>query len=283
VSAGHSKFSASSAYRWLTCAGSVKLCERVETKRESASAIEGTLGHEPLEAILKNGPHKLLATEEFLRKKYDIEMVIHASNAAKHIWKIAPKDAEVLSEEKVILAHIDADFGGTFDASIVEHFGTLDIFDYKFGKHIPVEVEANEQMLAYAVGKAHQYDYNFERVRMTIIQPRAHHLQGPIRTWVTPIETLFKWNEIFKAGIKAAKKKNAPLKAGDHCFFCDAKKICPAFKANPDAMKGMRAMFARPRTAEQMKEQNALDFAEPFDCDAPKPRDVKNKRAKSAW
>src|ERR1017187_8080245 len=100
----HAEFSASSAYRWLACPGSIRLCAKAE-KRESDSAAEGTLGHEPLEALLKNGPDKRLATESFLRKKYDLEMVVHASNAAQAIWRMAPKGLTALSEHKVSLPH----------------------------------------------------------------------------------------------------------------------------------------------------------------------------------
>lgn len=267
MSNGHSKFGASSAYRWLACPGSIKLCEKAPERKESDAAAEGTRGHECLELILKNGPHKQLASERFLREKYPHEMVIHAGNAARTVWELAPKGAEILAEEKVLLTHIDEDCGGTLDASAVEHFGDLHVFDYKYGRHIPVEVENNSQMLMYAIGKAHEHHYNFDRVMLTIIQPRAEHAGGPVRTWVTTVAMLHEWNRRFKDGVRAAKKKDAPLKAGDHCFFCDAKPICKAF--DPAAMKGMRGFFARPRTEKELEAQLALDFGEPFDCDEP--------------
>lgn len=268
---GHSLYSASSMARIIACAGSVRACSKVPPRPESAAATEGTLAHEPVEFLIKNGEHKLLQSSDYLRRKYDMQMLVHAEAAAKAIWKLAKgRDAAISAEEKVKLSHIDAELGGTLDAAITEDFGTLDIIDYKFGKHIPVEVANNAQLMTYGVGKAHPEHYNFEHIRFTIIQPRAVHTDGPVRSWTTTPEKLIEFNEVLREAIKAAKSKNAKLKAGGHCFFCDAQKSCKAF--TPDVLKEMRMSFAKPQTPEQIRAQLLLDFGNPDVTKKKKPK-----------
>lgn len=266
---GHSLFSASSMARIIACPGSVRLCSQVPARPESEAAREGTEAHTVFESFIKNGPHKMLVTQDFLRRKHDLQMVLHAYASVQEVWKLAKgRDCTITAEEKVELVHIDKELGGTFDAAIEEDFGILDIIDFKFGKHIAVEVANNFQLMTYGVGKAHKLHYNFDAIRLTVIQPRASHADGPVRSWLTTPEMLKDFNRVLKDAVSAAKSKNAPLKAGSHCFFCDAKKICKAF--TPDALKEMRMSFAKPKTPEQIRAQLVLDFGAPVDSNKKK-------------
>lgn len=253
----HAKFSASNAYRWLACPGSIGLCEKAPPEKESPAALEGTLTHECLEGYLKNGHGKMLTTGQFLRGKHPMERIVRAEIAAKAIWNMAPKGSQILSETKSSLAHIHPDMYGTADAVIVEDFGTLHVIDYKNGR-MPVEVKNNPQLIFYALGIAHQYDYNFEEIGLVVIQPLANHPEGPNRKWVVEADRIRDWEMTFRKGVLAASKKNAPFNAGEHCFFCPAKSICKAY--TPDAIRSMRAKFVKPKTLEQRKNQLALDF-----------------------
>lgn len=142
------------------------------------------------------------------------------------------------SEKRVKLPHVDPNLWGTLDVTLIEHFGVLEIIDYKYGKYVPVEATENAQLLTYGTGEAHRLKYNFETVKLTIIQPRSPHPEGPVRSWSTPIETIFKWEDQLKRAISQSKMRKPPIKAGEHCFFCKAKAICPAF--TPGATEGLR-------------------------------------------
>lgn len=55
---------------------------------------------------------------------------------------------------------------------------TIEIIDLKYGKGVPVDAYLNPQLMLYALGAVDKYDiiYEFETVRMTIIQPRLDNI-----------------------------------------------------------------------------------------------------------
>ncbi len=202
-----------------------------------------------VETFLKNGIEKQMSTERFLLNKYPMQMVKHAAWAAEAIWKLTPRGATLLAETRSELFHIDKEMHGTSDAVIMVDFGALHVIDFKYGK-MPVDVEDNTQMIAYAIGIAHQFDYNFNSVICTVIQPRANHGHGPIRSWTTTIDNLLVWADRFKKGVALSKSKAAPFSAGEHCFFCPAKSGCLEY--TPEAVGSMRARFVTPRSQEEI-------------------------------
>jgi hypothetical protein len=204
----------------------------------------------------------MLSTGRFLCGTHPIERIKRAESAARSIWKMTPKGASLLSETKSSLDHLHHDMHGTADAVILQHFGILYVIDYKNGK-MPVEVEDNPQLIFYALGIAHKWDYNFEGVVLVVIQPLANHAAGPVRSWPMTIEALKEWGAKFKAGVKAAEKKNAPFAAGEHCFFCAAKTICKTY--SPSAVSSVRSKFFKPKTPEQIKLQLNIDFGRYLD------------------
>lgn len=216
----HAKYSASGSHRWLECPGSVELCSRAPAQKESKYAKEGTDAHACLEWILTNGT---------LSRKWPDEMYQHAHAAAKVIWEMQREsaDAPLFVEQKISLEFIAPEMFGTADAVIAEPFGTLTVIDFKYGAGIVVDPKDNTQMLYYALGVAHAHDYNFEKVRLVIIQPRAEHDGGIVREHIFPIEELMMWEEFFRRGVEACEDPLAPLKAGEHCRFCPAAAICP--------------------------------------------------------
>ena len=219
----HAKFSASGSYRWLACPGSIALSAKAPPQRDSPYAAEGTRAHEVLEAVLSGKGIKLDDSHV-----YPHDMWKHAQDAADWI-KTAQKifEAELLIEQKVELDFVFPGMFGTVDAAIVCEFGRLVVVDYKYGAGLAVDPELNSQLIYYALGLAHRYHYNFIDVELVIIQPRADHYRGPVRSWIMPIEDLIVWGTKFREGVSAALKPDAPLASGSHCRFCPAAPICP--------------------------------------------------------
>lgn len=213
----HAKFSASGAERWANCSGSVALSEGIPPK-SNVYSIEGTLAHEVLEATMTMRPHPPGTTSE---------MAMHAAHAARFMGDLYPqtKNTELLIEKKVSLGFIHPEAFGTLDYAIVEHFGTLQILDFKYGKALVSPVE-NLQFLFYALAVAHQYDFNFSRVKMWTLQPRVAGFNG-YSFWEITIQELKAYIKTFQDAIKRVEENPDVFVEGPWCYFCVAKSKCP--------------------------------------------------------
>lgn len=227
----HSKFSASGAERWFNCSASVELSEGLPDK-SSPWAKEGTQAHEVLEALIHitRSGNDLASVEEW-RHVVDApevtrEMMMHGQASADFILELGRKlKSEVLTETRVYLRFLHPEMFGTLDNAIPEHFGTLHVFDYKYGAGKAVSPVENLQMIFYAIALAHQYDWNFSRVRMWIVQPRIKGYDGP-SFWEISIDELRAYVPQFKNAIDRV-ENNPTLNEGSWCHWCKAKDICP--------------------------------------------------------
>lgn len=225
----HSKFSASGSERWMNCSGSVKLNEGIVSK-SSIWAKEGEEAHEVLEKMLKIllDPR---GGDIFAVPARDDQMWDHGSKAASFIRALVKKNphAEALIETRIYLDFIHPEMFGTFDSAVVDHFGTLHIFDYKYGVG-PVSPVRNLQLIFYGMGLAYRYNWNFKRVKLWIIQPRIKGYEGPL-FWEVPIlELKEKWVPEFEKGVERVERFPNKLAEGSWCHWCGAKSICPLKK-----------------------------------------------------
>lgn len=226
----HSKFSASGAERWFNCPGSVDLSEGLpDTTNKYAE--EGTNAHEALETILNvkiQNPMAMTGRLFFQRPHIDKEMIAYGLAAAEfilNIWDEHP-ESEIMVETRISLDFIHPEAFGTFDSGIVEHFGTLHVFDYKYGKSM-VSPTRNLQMIFYALALADKYRWNFKRVRMWIVQPRSRGYDGPT-FWETSISELIKeYIPKFESAVARVEGLPEQYVEGSWCHFCKAKNICP--------------------------------------------------------
>jgi len=238
----HAKYSPSAAHRWMMCPASVLLSLKAPQPKESIYAKEGTDAHSCLEEFLKGKRSNITKTKKKLLKDFPLDMVEYAMDAAMEIWALAEDGGELVFETKFHMDHISKDFSGTVDAAIVDVYGTLKIIDFKYGAGFLVSPEENAQMIAYAVGVAYKYDYDFKDVELVIIQPRANTEDGETtRKWKTDIDTIKAWEMRFKDGILAC-EKGKDFSAGEWCKFCPAKIICP--EISDTAMKTAQIDFA---------------------------------------
>ncbi len=217
----------------MECSGSVALCETVPD-RQGAAAKEGEQGHEVLEEMLGILTDPRGGDIFAVQAPNDI-MWDHASKAAsfiRNLWQKTPH-SEVLIETRIYLDFIHPEMFGTFDSSVIEHFGTLNVFDYKYGTW-PVSPKKNLQMIFYGIGLAHLYGWNFKHVRLWIIQPRTKNYDGPVYWDVPILELKNKWVPLYEAGVERVEKYPKRYKEGSWCFFCNAKGICPLKKESKD-------------------------------------------------
>ncbi len=261
----HSIYSASGAEIWVNCPGSVSLSEKAPEQVDGPYAEEGTRAHEVFEYVLKY-PKKDPRAKFKNKKLYPTDMLEHCEQCAVTVQKYRPKVAhEFLVERKVDLKWIDKDFGGTLDVTILVEFGILYIIDFKYGAGIPVDPEDNLQLISYALAVAHEYDYSFTKVILLVVQPRAEHVDGPIRRWETNCKTLKEYAVKFKKAIAETKKKDAALIPGDHCRWCKAKSICTAISSKavatiaPKAVKSIEAMLPQAGSIDAKKLPEVLD------------------------
>jgi hypothetical protein len=225
----HSDYSPSSAHRYLNCAASIQLGRKCPKPPDSDAAREGTRAHECFERFNKVFGFARVR-DQLITEGYPSEMVEYAERAFHEVEEIKKEHHEKLVETKVDISFFTrAGEKGTLDLALVEEFGRLIVIDFKYGKGHIVEPEENEQLIAYALGIAKKYDYNFTDVELMIIQPRGHHASGKTtRSWVCSMENLLAWIPIFKEGVKKCEGKNPKPNPGDWCFFCPGKIKCPA-------------------------------------------------------
>lgn len=231
----HATLSASGAERWLGCPGSIRLSDGIPSV-ESDASIRGTDTHTLLQFILENPDWKdLLETTDGWRFRlaidYDGAMKSNALFAAEYVWKemdrlqlSTGKRPELFTEKKLELEGIGF---GTSDIILYQSYGDLHVMDYKNGTKA-VEPENNMQGLYYAHAAADLFNWEFSRLKITIIQPNAPHARGHIRTWQADHEDLENAGRRLKRGAIATRKLNAPLVANNEwCWFCPARQKCP--------------------------------------------------------
>jgi hypothetical protein len=218
----HSKYSASGAERWFSCPGSVNLSEGIPSK-SSVWAKEGTEAHEVLEQLMIAEIRRLPTVTS-----YPTEMLRHGIAARDFIIGLHRQTphSEIMVETRIYLDFIDPEMFGTFDGAVVDHFGTLHVFDYKYGAGVAVSPKENLQMIFYGIGLAHRFDWNFKRVRLWIVQPRIKGYEGPLY-WDISIGELQAWVYQFQKAVDRVKRFPKKYVEGSHCHWCPAKSICP--------------------------------------------------------
>lgn len=231
----HALFSPSASERWTLCPGSIALSKIAPPQKESVYAREGTRAHECLEFIVKRY-HDLDNAVDAAFKKWPSAMVFHAKRTADLLFSdlLRPSpDAELLVETKVHMRSVK-EVSGTLDYAWVDHFGTLTVIDYKYGAGVTVHTEdergnPNPQLMIYAAGAAAKFGYDFERVRIVIVQPRVYDKDEiPIQSTYVSIPKLKEFELKIADAVEAALEPDAVQVPGEHCRWCPGLTICEA-------------------------------------------------------
>jgi hypothetical protein len=236
----HAILSASAAYRWLNCPGSVRLASGLPNP-SSEYAAEGTRAHETAEALLRqptiiHAPditlggiverEKLLAQWE----QEDLDAILVYVDYVRDLRWHGGEMFEL--ERRLDLGAVWPNMFGTADCIHLSPDGVLTVVDFKFGRGVPVEVADNPQLLYYAVGAALAYhNHPVKKIRVVVVQPRCHHPDGPIRSHDYEPADLMDFIALLRERAAETEKPDAPLNPGAWCRFCLAAPTCPALQA----------------------------------------------------
>ena len=257
----HAVLGASSAHRWLICTPSARLCEKLTSRFGSESspyAAEGTKAHALAEMKVRLAYYKadgMTAAKHSRMSPEQQEAYLGINEfrfkALRNELGDIPKDMEQATDsycdivmEKYLSAK-EADPGAQlyleqrldYSAWVPSGFGTgdciivsdslLEVCDYKHGKGIPVDAVGNPQLRLYGLGAMERFGrlYDFQSVRMTIIQPRLDSVSEETLT----CEDLTSWaaEEVVEKA-KQAWTGSGEFVPGEHCRFCAAKAVCSA-------------------------------------------------------
>lgn len=276
----HSKFSPSSADRWLKtgCSFSVGFIDSVKPEEEDSKySIEGTLAHSYCEAIFRleyygmQVPFNLAMDlaqlddcgEEMHQAAQDyVEVVSTWIEDTQNIGEVI-----FMGQEQAVPVFDEKSCFGTADFLIVGSQGAV-IIDFKYGKGKNVQA-TTPQLKVYAAGLARFLEgvSNDYKVHIVIHQPRVvdmikthSYTIGELREFLVEI-----WDSII-----ASERRDLQPVEGNHCFWCpgrrtkDPNKKCPAIAGKPIKL------------ANEAFDQFFADMAGPADSLAPQKSDKRD-------
>lgn len=298
----HARLSPSGAKRFMECPGSVQMEEGFEDK-SSIFANEGTAAHELAQHCLETGadPKSLkgrvvdIMAETPVRERravdeaftdtvfpIDDDMISAVTTYVDYVRWFSDKGFGIEIELRLDIGHVVDGMFGTGDLlAFSEEHKHLHVIDYKHGRGVAVDAEKNPQLSLYALGALKRYhNREIEKVTLTIVQPRASHPRGVIRSWETTPEALKAFGETVTEAAALADTPDAPLKPGDHCTFCKAAGVCPALRdqAVDFAKSDFEAVTANGATPDEMAEW--LDKVSAVEIWCKKVREFANAQAR---
>lgn len=227
----------------MACPASPRLSAGAED-RPTEWAAEGTAAHTLASTVLSD-PHNLEAVH-FIGHQIpvpfgaDVKQYTVDAEMAEAVDIYCDVVRTALANDPTALLHVETRFDirellgvdvpmfGTADAVVI-HADRLEIFDLKFGKGVVVEAKGNAQLRYYALGAwfAMGRPASITKIQVSIVQPRAAHADGCVRTEVLDILDLIAWSGTLRDAVLATQAPDAPIVAGTHCRFCPVKLHCP--------------------------------------------------------
>lgn len=230
--AAHAKISMSGLERIMACPGSVPLSDGLPNK-SSEHAELGTEVHHLGQLWLENAatiPEKYLSNEWKEYRDAVSSYVTHVRDLM-----VTDKDAVLHVEQRVA---VSAMIWGTADAVVwLPSHKELHIVDYKNGVGVAVDADT-PQLKGYGLATLLTMDYPATKVVCTIVQPRAPHSDGPIRSIEYDAVDLLDFAadlSDLEERVEAATRANDILPflkpTAKGCRWCRAAAVCPAMKA----------------------------------------------------
>ncbi len=224
----HSPLGASGAERWMNCAGSVALLKHMDLPQSDDPDYRknGSAAHEVAKVCLEEGGDAWEAIgTTYAGVVIDAEIANAVQVYVDECRSLMVDGANVHIEFGIDAPDFHDKFYGTLDFGVVQG-NTLRIRDYKHGEGVVVEAENNPQILYYAYGLLRHYP-DVVNVEVGIVQPRAFHPDGPIRTWECSADYVREWASQTLLPAMLRTEFDTDLDAGKWCRFCPAKLVCP--------------------------------------------------------
>lgn len=252
----HAAWSASATDRSWKCPGSLALINSLNVPdKESEAAAWGTACHQVSEKCLSDGQDAIEYVGRIEKTKehsfeVDEEMAdcaqVYVDYVRGRVKAVgADSDRVLYVEQRFSLASLNPPFdaGGTADAVVYSPANKLlEVIDLKGGRGVVVEAKSNPQLRTYALGTMLTFPgLDVTHVMSTIVQPRAGHKDGRIRSETFHVADLMEWTADLLTAMRKAKEAEDTfmqpgpqawafkyLSAGSHCKFCKAGGVCPA-------------------------------------------------------
>lgn len=267
----HATWAASATARNWHCAGALALARFAGPDRESEAAAWGTACHQLSEKCLRSGADAVSFVGETEKtKKHSFVVDDEMANCAQEYIDVcrelmAEPGAKWWIEERFSLEKLKPPFdaGGTGDfVCYLPAKRKLIVVDLKGGRGVVVEVIGNPQGRTYGLGAmlAHR-GLDVETVEVIIVQPRAAHKSGTIRSEEFHVADLAEWTADLVVAMNRSKEAMDAYDAIDaaggntvlldgwrdeylqpgKCQFCPVEGSCPALRR--DALSVAKVWF----------------------------------------
>lgn len=196
-------------------------------REDDPRAIEGTLAHAVMAAVVMGTPMPEHATDEMLDGADMMADDVRAQRA------LSPQVHTLHSEQHIKCPSIHSECHGTPDLSLLNlSLMRLTVWDYKFG-HVYVSAYENWQLITYVAGLCENYGTATTdnlMVDMRVVQPRNYHPDGPVRSWLVPFKDLTPYFAKLRAQGALALLPDPACRVGSHCENCKARHACPTLQ-----------------------------------------------------
>jgi hypothetical protein len=229
----HSILAPSSAARRIQCPGSTLLEAAYPEAETTPEAAEGEAAHWAAAEMLSGrlvdigqiAPNGVVLTQEMVE---GADLYYDDVVAELKPYGAAPHQGQI--EQQIAIPRVHPQSYGTPDYAIWPRFGSLLVYDYKFG-HRYVEVYENPQLIEYVAGLLHgitQQGYSDQLINVTvkIVQPRAYHRSGPIREWSFKASDIRPHINIASNSAHEALGPEPRQRVGPECRDCRARHAC---------------------------------------------------------
>ena len=255
----HSELGPSGAHQWMNCPGSVE-AQRGMPDDSNVHSQEGTAAHALAEVSFQRDRNPAFWVGEVVEDVTVTEdMAAHVTTYVDVLRDYADGAEIVRIERRLTLPPSvrppEEGMGGTCDAWF--YYGgvnLLRVVDLKFGRGVVVEAEypggkPNPQLAYYAVlawldlyATSPAKAKAVEEIELVVVQPRAFHADGPIRTFRMTLPVMKEWFREMLEAARRTKVPNAIRRAGDWCRFCKVKLTCQEFSSR--ALEVAQVTFA---------------------------------------
>lgn len=284
----HSPLGASGASRWIKCPGSVGLSQGI-VEDDSEHASLGTAAHALGEYCLSNKTEAWMhigcpvlwegggcldgsgdnIPEDAICVDKPMADAVQVYVDSVNRWHPDRNQGNSWVERGFHCPTIHPLFYGRSDfVYLDEEKRELHVWDYKHGAGVVVEVENNPQGMYYACGILEDLDIweAVDNVVIHIAQPRAWHLDGPLRYWSVSTSDLVAWleDECIPAMNRALSSDETA--SGMHCRFCPARsRACPQLLGDMEELRIMTKLLQNADPAKPLTDEQISRFLELFD------------------